>query len=55
MKERCFRMKGSNPPIWGVHNVPLVQEQLPADMIASGYKALTFLVCPTSGQVLNEQ
>jgi hypothetical protein len=48
-------MKGSNPPICGVHNVPLVQEELPDDMIAAGYKAFTFLVCPASGQVLNEQ
>jgi hypothetical protein len=55
MAEQCFRKKGSNPPICGAHNVRLIQKQLPDEMIAAGYKAFTFLVCPVSGDVLNEQ
>jgi hypothetical protein len=55
MKKRCFRKKGSNPPICGVHSVPLVQKQLPDELIAAGYRGFTFLVCPVSGEVLNDQ
>jgi hypothetical protein len=55
MKERCFRKQGSNPPVCAVHNVPLAEKRLPEDLIATGYKAFTFLVCPVSGEVLNEQ
>ena len=55
MAEQCFRKKGSNPPVCGVHNVPLVNKQLPAEFIASGYKGFTFFVCPVSGEVLNDE
>ena len=54
MGEPCFKKKDSNPPACGVHNVPLVQTQLPREMIASGYKEFTFLVCPVSGTVLSD-
>ncbi|HUD56928.1 MAG TPA: hypothetical protein VMR02_16975 [Terracidiphilus sp.] len=54
MNKRCFRKKGSNPPICGVHNVPLAQKHIPDDMVAAGYKAFTFLVCPASGEVIND-
>ena len=33
----------------------LAEKRLPEDLIATGYKAFTFLVCPVSGEVLNEQ
>jgi hypothetical protein len=55
MKEQCFKKKGSKPPVCGVHNVPLVRKQLPDELIASGYKAFTILVCPVSGTVLNDE
>jgi hypothetical protein len=55
MSEPCFKKKDSNPPVCGVHNVALVRKQLPEGMVASGYKALTYLSCPVSGQVLNEE
>jgi hypothetical protein len=54
MENHCFKKKGSNPPVCGVHNVPLVPKQLPNELIASGYKAFTFLVCPVSGEVLDD-
>jgi hypothetical protein len=53
MAQQCFKKKGSNPPLCGVHNVPLVPKQLPVELVASGLKAFTFLVCPVSGEVLN--
>jgi hypothetical protein len=52
---QCFRKKGSNPPMCGLHNVPHIRKQLPDEMIAAGYKAFTFLACPVSGEVLSEQ
>jgi hypothetical protein len=50
----CIRKAGSNPPVCGVHNVKLVRKQLPAELIAVGYKGSTFLVCPVSGSALND-
>jgi hypothetical protein len=52
--EPCFTKKDSNPPVCGIHNVPLVQRQLPNELIALGYRALAFLVCSVSGAVLND-
>jgi hypothetical protein len=45
----------SDPPICGVHDVRLIKKQLPDEFIASGYKGFTFLACPVSGQVLNDE
>jgi hypothetical protein len=55
MPKECFRTKESNPPVCGVHNVPLEKRQLPNDFIAVGYKGFSFLVCPVSGVVLNDE
>ena len=55
MAEQCFKKKGSNPPVCGAHNVPLVRERVPDDMIAAGFKAFTYLACPRSGQLLNDE
>ena len=46
MTAPCLRKQYSNPPVCGIHNVPLVQTQLPNELIASGYKAFTFLCRP---------
>jgi hypothetical protein len=53
--EPCFRKKDSDPPICGIHNVRLAEKQLSDELIASGYKGFAFLVCPMSGQVLNDE
>jgi hypothetical protein len=55
MAEQCFRKNDSSPPSCAVHNVPLIRKQLPDQLIASGYKDFTILVCPVSGTVLNEE
>ena len=55
MTKPCFRKAGSNPPVCGVHNVRLLRKELSAEMIAAGYKGFTFLVCPLSDTVLNEE
>ena len=55
MTKPCTRKKGSEPPVCDVHNVPLVRKDLSAEMIAAGYAGFTFLVCPVSGTVLDDE
>jgi hypothetical protein len=55
MTKPCTRKKGSEPPVCDVHNVLLVRKELSAPMIAEGYKGFTFLVCPVSGKVLDDE
>jgi len=55
MEEPCSKKKDSNPPVCVVHNVPLVRKQLPAGMIEVGLKGFSFLACPVSGLVLNDE
>jgi hypothetical protein len=55
MAKQCFRKENSNPPVCGVHDAQLIMKQLPDEMIAVGYKPLTFFVCPVSGAVLNDE
>ena len=54
MEKQCFKKNGSNPPICGLHNVPLVRKHLPDELIASGHKSFTIVVCPVSGEVFND-
>jgi hypothetical protein len=54
MAEPCFKKKDSNPPVCGVHNLPLVERQLPDELIAAEYKAFTFFVCPVSEAALKD-
>jgi hypothetical protein len=55
MTDHCFKKTGSNPPTCGVHNVPLVRKELPVEMMAVGYKGFSFLVCPVSGAVFDDE
>jgi hypothetical protein len=55
MAAQCFKKKDSNPPTCGVHNVPLINAKLPYELLATGLKAVTFLVCPVSGEVLTDR
>lgn len=55
MIKPCVWKKGSDPPVCEVHDVKLVRKELPAEMIAAGYKGFTFLVCPVSGAVLDDE
>jgi hypothetical protein len=54
MAKQCFKKKDSNPPTCGLHNVRLLRKRLPNELIAAGFKPFTFLVCPVSGEVLND-
>jgi len=55
MPKRCFKLKNSNPPTCGVHKIRLVKKQLPNVLVNEGYKPFTFLVCPISDEVLNDE
>jgi len=51
MTEQCFRKKESNPPVCGVHHVPLVQSHVSIDMNSPGLGQITCLRCPVSRSV----
>jgi hypothetical protein len=55
MTKPCMRKKGSGPPVCEVHNVQLVRKELPVEMNLSGYTSFTFLVCPVTGTVLDDE
>ena len=55
MAEPCFIKKDSNPHECGVHNVRLLERQSPGDLATSRYGDFTYLMCPKSGQVLNDE
>ena len=54
MPEQCFRKEDSNPPACGVHNVPLVQRMGIEHADTSEFGDFTYLICPMSGQVVND-
>jgi hypothetical protein len=51
MAELCFTMKDSNPPVCGVHNVPLIQRQSLEGYVLSELGDFAFLACPVSRNV----
>jgi hypothetical protein len=54
MATRCFKKEGANPPMCGIHNVPLVKATLPIDAISPRLGSVTCYVCPESHSVANE-
>jgi hypothetical protein len=52
MAEQCFKKKGSNPHVCGVHNVPLVQNRISNDPLAPRLGHITLLRCPASHAVV---
>ena len=54
MAEPCFKMKNSNPPVCGVHNVPLMERQSSEDSVLSKFGDFAFFVCPVSGYVVRD-
>jgi hypothetical protein len=53
MPEPCFKTKGSNPPICGLHSVVLEEKQFPDDK--TGNRGFAYLACPVSGTVLDAE
>jgi hypothetical protein len=54
MARPCFKIKDSNPPVCGVHNVPLMQRQSSEDSVLSKLGDFAFFVCPVSGYVVRD-
>ena len=54
MATRCFKKEGSNPPICGIHNVPLVKATLPIDANSPRLGSVTCYVWPVSHRVPDE-
>jgi hypothetical protein len=54
MAEQCIMRQGSDPPVCGVHNVQLVQRRTSHGSVDAGVGDFAFLVCPTSGEILND-
>jgi hypothetical protein len=52
--ELCFIKKNSNPPACGVHDVRLKQHQSSEDFSTLKFGDFPFLMCPVSGQVIDE-
>jgi hypothetical protein len=52
MAERCFRKKGSDPPLCGVHNVGLVLSKIRHDLLVPYIGHVTCLICPVSQLVV---
>jgi len=54
MAEPCFKMKNSNPPVCGVHNVPLIEHQTSGNPLVSMLGDFAYFVCPVSGYVVRD-
>ncbi len=52
MADPCFRKKGSNPPVCGVHQVPLVPVTVAIDHNAPHLGQVPCYMCPVSRQVV---
>jgi hypothetical protein len=53
MAARCFKKTDSNPPVCGVHSVPLVQRKSSEHSASATFGDFAFLACPVSGQVVD--
>jgi len=54
MSTQCFTKMGSDPPVCIVHNVRLAEHQTSRESIVGGVGNFTFLLCPVSGQEVEE-
>jgi hypothetical protein len=53
MEKPCFKKEGSNPPVCGVHDVPLGESHSSEELSATGLGEFTFWRCPVTGQVID--
>lgn len=55
MPEPCFIKTDSVPPVCGIHDVRLIKKLIPDELIASPQKEITYLVCPVSRSVVDDE
>ena len=55
MAEQCFAKKGSNPPVCALHNAPLKEHRRLRRIFSTfRFGEFTYLVCPVSGQIVDD-
>ena len=54
MGPRCFMKKDSDPPLCGVHNVPLIRHWSSDHLETFRLGDFEFFVCPASGYIVKE-
>jgi hypothetical protein len=52
MAAPCFRKPNSHPPVCGIHNVELVQREVPIDENAPRLGYVTVYVCTVSRKIV---
>jgi hypothetical protein len=52
--ELCFKEKGSNPPVCGVHKVCLVRRETSLDRLGPFLGRITCFICPVSELVVHD-
>jgi hypothetical protein len=52
MGPRCFIKNETNPPVCGIHNVPLVKGNIPIDENAPHLGRIPCYQCPVTEEVL---
>jgi hypothetical protein len=50
--ERCFKKKDSDPPLCGIHHVPLIESETTIDVLAPFLGSINCLTCPVSHMVV---
>lgn len=50
----CFQNKGSNPPVCGIHNAPLLMAQISIDQNVPQIGPITCFRCPVTRAVVQE-
>jgi hypothetical protein len=55
MRQQCFSRNDANPPVCGVHQVPVVQRQISIDPHAPELGRITCSMCPVSRAVIQEE
>jgi hypothetical protein len=54
MDEPCFKKDGSNPPVYGVHDVPLRKTSTSKEAGTMGLREFTFHKCPVSDHAVDD-
>ncbi len=55
MAQSCFKKRGSNPPVCGVHNVRLIEISVPIDSNAPYLGVITCLKCPVGNVIASSE
>jgi hypothetical protein len=54
MEKPCFKKLGSDPPVCGIHEVPLRETSSSQELSTMGLRDFAFYKCPVSGQAIDD-